>query len=129
MSLLRKSLMVQFILFIVFFFMGGNVILTSLMGDKLPWLSYLILGFLVVGIVIAFFIYRQKDTRIVKITANEVNWLKYLLYGYFLVYIFNMFATSFVPNATQILAIITGSLLMIIALIGIIIQLRILRIK
>ncbi|MBN2268159.1 MAG: hypothetical protein V3569_01585 [Acholeplasmataceae bacterium] len=129
MSLLRKSLMVQFILFIVFFFMGGNVILSVYLRDQMPWLSYLILGLLVLGIVLGFLVYRSKDTRIVKITADEVNWLKYLLYGYFLVYIINMFASSFAPNSQLLVAVITGILLMVIAGIGIIIQIRILRIK
>lgn len=129
MSLLRKSLMVQFILFIVFFFMGGNVVLSVYLGDKLPWLSYMILALLGIGVALGFFIYRSKDTRIVKITANEINWLKYLLYGYFMVYIINMFAASFAPDARLLISVVTGLLLMIIAGVGIIIQLRILRIK
>ena len=129
MSLPRKSLMVQFILFIVFFFMGGNVILSAYLGDQLPWLSYVILALLVIGIAIGFIVYRSKDTRIVKITEKEVLWLKYLLYGYFMVYIVNMFASSFAPESMMIIGIITGIILMLVAGVGIIIQLRILRIK
>lgn len=129
MSLLRKSLMVQFILFIVFFFMGANVILTLYLGQTMPWLSYVVLGLLVLGMIIGFVIYRGKDTRIVKITANEINWLKYLLYGYFMVYILNMFASSLAPNFRLITGVIAGILMMIIAAIGIVIQIRILRIK
>lgn len=127
MTLPRKSLMVQFILFIVFFFMGANTIGNLFLGAKYPWLTFVVLGILVIGTGIGFLYYRKDDKRMVVITEKEVNLLKYLLYGYFLVYIINMFAASFAPDFRLVIGVITGIVLMMIAGFGIIIQIRILK--
>ncbi len=129
MNLPRKSLMVQFILFIVFFFMGANIIGNLFLAEKYPWITYIVLALLVIGTIIGFLNYRKNDPRMVVITEVEVNLLKYLLYGYFITYIINMFASSFVPSARVPIGVITGIILMIIAGFGIIIQIRILRTK
>lgn len=129
MKMLRKHLMVQFILFIVFFMMGANIIVGQLLGEQMPWLTYVILGLLFAGVILGFFVYRGKDTSFVTITEKEVAWLKYALYTYFIVYIVNMLASSIVPSARLIVGVVAGALLMVIAAVGIVIQIRIIRIK
>ena len=126
----RKSFIVQMILFVIFFLMGGNIILTHFLGDVLPWLNWVILGLLIVLGVYGFTLYRKKDDRIVIVTAKEIGLLKYLLYGYFGVYLANMLLASSIPSEFfSIFTILIGIILMGIALYGIYLHHRILKVE
>jgi MFS family permease len=129
MNLERKNLVVQLILFCVFFLMGANILLGVFLSDKIPWFSYVMLILLVIGVVFGFMYYRKKDDRTVVVTEKELNILKYLLYGYFLVYIAQMFLPSLFKDNVDLISIISSILLMLIALVGVIIQVKILQVK
>lgn len=129
MNLERKNLVVQLILFCVFFLMGANILLGVFLSDKISWFSYVMLILLVIGVVFGFMYYRKKDDRTVVVTEKELNILKYLLYGYFLVYIAQMFLPSLFKDNVDLISIISSILLMLIALVGVIIQVKILQVK
>ncbi|MDI6453582.1 hypothetical protein [Peloplasma aerotolerans] len=129
MKVYRKSLFIQFLLFIVFFLMGGNVILTHYFRESLPWLPYVLLGILVFFGVVGFILYRKEDPRISIITEQEVKTIRYLLYGYFFVYILQMVLSNVAAIDKDLLNIGTGILLMGIALYGAWIQYKVLRVK
>lgn len=124
----RKSFVVQMILFVIFFIMGGNIILTHYFGDVLPWLNMVVLGFLILLGVYAFTLYRKKDQRIVIVTPKEIALLKYLLYGYFGVYLANMLLGTVIPIPLfPLFTVVIGVTLMLIALYGVYLHYRILK--
>lgn len=132
MNVYRKSLVVQVMLFGIFFLIGGNVILNYYLGASLPWLSYVIIALLVTVGVVGFIIYRRPDTRVSVVTPKEMSLLRYLLYGYFFIYIVQMILSGVQvvrDNYLDLLNIATGSILMIVALYGGYILFRILKIK
>jgi hypothetical protein len=129
MKVYRKSLMIQFLLFIVFFIMGVNKLVVTFFAASSTWLGYVLLGILVVFAVTGFYLYRKNDQRISVITPQEVQTIRYLLYGYFFVYLIDMILPSFVDLDQKVQGIIFGVLLMGIALYGAFIQLKILKAK
>jgi hypothetical protein len=129
MKVYRKSLMIQFLLFIVFFIMGVNKLVVTFFAASSTWLGYVLLGILVVFAVTGFYLYRKNDQRISVITPQEVQKIRYLLYGYFFVYLIDMILPSFVDLDQKVQGIIFGVLLMGIALYGAFIQLKILKAK
>lgn len=132
MNVYRKSLVVQLMLFGVFFLIGANVILTHYLSETLPWLTYVIISLLVLGGVLGFIIYRRPDTRISVVTPKEMSMLRYLLYGYFFFYILQMILSSvqvIKDNYLDLLNVGTGSILMLIALYGGYTLYKILKIK
>ncbi|MBE0700470.1 MAG: hypothetical protein IH571_02175 [Acholeplasmataceae bacterium] len=129
MQVYRKSLMVQMLLFVAFLMMGANVLITYFLAVQYPWIIYVLLGVLIAIAVIGFLIYKKQDQSTVVITEKEVKTIKYLLYGYFVIYILNMIlSTQATLNQTAIVVIIS-SVLMLIAVAGLYIQLKILRVK
>ncbi|MBU1093390.1 MAG: hypothetical protein KKH01_02895 [Firmicutes bacterium] len=132
MNVYRKSLVVQLMLFGVFFLIGANVILTHYLSETMPWLTYVIISLLVVGGVLGFIIYKRPDTRISVVTPKEMSMLRYLLYGYFFFYILQMILSSvqvIKDSYLDLLNIATGSILMLIALYGGFTLYKILKIK
>ncbi len=129
MNVYRKSLMIQFLLFSVFFVMGGYVIVEYYLSQTYPWLGYALLAFLVVFGVYGFMLYRKEDQRVSVITQKELKTLKYLLYGYFFVYILEVFLSNNAKINQELLAIGVGVVLMGIAVVGGLIQYRILKEK
>lgn len=132
MNVYRKSLIVQIMLFGIFVLIGGNVILNHFLGATLPWLSYVIIALLVVSGVLGFIIYRRPDTRVSVVTPKEMSVLRYLLYGYFFIYILQMILSGVQvvkANYLDLLNVATGSILMLVALYGIYVLFRILKIK
>lgn len=132
MNVYRKSLVVQVMLFGIFFLIGGNVILNYYLGASMPWLSYVIIALLVTVGVLGFIIYRKPDTRVSVVTPKEMSLLRYLLYGYFFIYIVQMILSGVQvvqENYLTLLNLVTGSILMIIALYGGYVLYKILKIK
>lgn len=129
MNVHRKSLMVQIILFIVFFIIGANIIVNYYLGESVPWIGYVVIALLVGFGVLGFRIYRKPDTRIAVVTQKEMNVIRYLLYGYFGVYILHFILSAMDTINLEIFSIAIGSTLMVIALIGIYLQYRIIKIK
>ena len=129
MNVYRKSLMIQFLLFIVFFVMGAFVILEHFLSESLPWIGIALLVFLVMFGIYGFMLYKKEDQRVSVITQNELKTLKYLLYAYFAVYILEVFLSNSESIDQELLAIGIGVVLMGIALVGGFIQYRILRVK
>lgn len=130
MNVYRKSLMVQLLLFIVFFIMGGYTILEFYFRATYPWIGYILLGFLVLVGFLGFYLYKRQDQSICIITEKEMMTMRYLLYGYFLVYVLEMILPSIIKTINQeVLAITSGALLMVIAIIGTVLQVKILKIK
>lgn len=126
----RKSFVVQMILFVIFFLMGGNIILTHYFGDVLPWLNMVILVLLVTLGVYGFTLYRKKDDRIVIVTPKEIQLLKYLLYGYFGVYLANILLGTVIPIPLfPLFTVVVGITLMLIALYGLYVHYRILKVE
>lgn len=129
MNVLRKSLVVQTLVFVLFFFMGIYIILEYYLQDQFDWIGFVLLGLFVVFGVIGFLLYRKKDNRISVITEKELKTIKYLVYGYFGIYILEILLSGVENLNKELLAIVTGVLLMIIAATGFFIQYRILKIK
>ncbi|MFH0766932.1 MAG: hypothetical protein ABH890_06905 [Bacillota bacterium] len=129
MNVYRKSLVIQFMLFIVFFIIGANVIINHYLKAAMPWIGYVVISMLVIFGVVGFIIYRKPDTRVSVVTQKEMMLIRYLLYGYFFVYILQMILSSIEGVDLTILNISIGSVLMLIALYGAFLQYRILKIK
>lgn len=129
MKVYRKSLVIQLLLFVVFFLMGAYVIVEHFLAAENQWLGFVLLGLLVAFGIIGFYLYKKGDQRVSVITEKEMKVLKYLLYGYFGVYILEIFLGTVESINKDVVAIVTGSILMLIALYGIFIQYRILKVK
>lgn len=130
MQVYRKSILIQLILFIAFLIMGANLIVSFYMIETWPWLNFVLLFLLVAFGIIGFMLYRKGDERTVIITKREISLIRYLLYGYFGIYILNIIlegATAFGSEAW--FHIVSGILCMLVALVGVAIQSRILRLK
>jgi len=129
MNVYRKSLMIQFLLFIVFFIMGANVIVNHYFRESLPWLGYVLLGLLVAFGVVGFMLYKKQDNRVSVITQKELNLIRYLLYSYFFFYILQMVLSSVESIDKMLLNVSIGIILMGLALFGVWVQYKILRVK
>ncbi len=129
MNVYRKSLMVQFLLFIVFFIMGANVIINHYFRESLPWLGYVLLGLLVAFGVIGYMLYKKQDNRVCVITQKELNLIRYLLYSYFFFYILQMVLSSVEAIDKMLLNVSIGIILMGLAAFGAWVQYKVLRVK
>ncbi len=129
MNVYRKSLVVQLILFFVFFIIGANIIITHFFGQSAPWIGYIIIVLLVGLGVVGYMIYRRSDDRVAVVTKQEMNLIKYLLYGYFGVYVLQLILSTMSWIDQMILAIVSGVILMMIALGGMVIHYGIIKIK
>lgn len=129
MNVYRKSLMIQFLLFTVFFVMGAFVILEHFLSESLPWIGIALLVFLIVFGIYGFMLYKKEDQRVSVITQKELKTLKYLLYGYFAVYVLEVFLSNSDSIDKDLLSIGIGIVLMGIACVGGFIQYRILKVK
>jgi len=129
MNVYRKSLLVQFLLFIVFFIMGANVIINHYFRESLPWLGYVLLGLLVAFGVIGYMLYKKQDNRVCVITQKELNLIRYLLYSYFFFYILQMVLSSVESIDKMLLNVSIGIILMGLATFGAWVQYKVLRVK
>jgi len=129
MQIYRKGLIVQLLLFIVFFIMGLNVVIGYFFGEEAPWLSFFVMGILILFGVGGFIYYRSNDQRVHIITQKELNLIKYLLYIFFFVYLVYIFLQGAAWMDQQFLSITTSIALMGIASYGIFTLLKILEIK
>ena len=129
MNVYRKSLIVQMLLFLVFFVMGGYIILEYYLLDQFKWIGFVLLGVLAGAAVLGFLIYRKPDQSVAVITELELKRIKYLLYAYFGIYILEIYLSSIESLNQAVVAIATGIVLMAIASTGLWIQYRIIRHK
>jgi len=129
MNVYRKSLVIQLLLFIVFFIMGANLIVGAYLGTTMGWINFVLLGVLIAFAVFGFVLYKKEDPRIVVMTPKEMNLIRYLLYGYFFVYIVHMILPSLITVDPKMLSLVVGIILMGIATYGITMQLRLLKQK
>ena len=129
MKVYRKSLIIQLMLFMVFFIMGAYVIAEFYLLSSHRWLGFVLLGVLLGFGIFGFYFYKKGNQDVSVITEKEMKTIKYLLYGYFGVYILEIFLSSVKSINQEFLAIATGIILMAIAIYGIFIQYRILKIK
>jgi hypothetical protein len=129
MNTYRKSLVIQLLMFIVFFVMGANVIINFYVTEIFPAYNYIILGVLVLFGIFGYLLYKRSSNEIAVITPKEFKTLKRLLYTYLFVYIGEMLASGLESLPKDIVAIVFGSLLCIIASVGIFIQYKILEKK
>jgi hypothetical protein len=129
MKVYRKSLMIQFLLFIVFFIMGVNKLIITFFAPSASWLGYVLLGVLVAFAITGFFLYKKDDQRVSVITPKEVQTIRYLLYGYFFVYLIDMILPNVITIDPKIQGVVFGALLMGIALYGAFIQFKILKVE
>ncbi len=132
MKVYRKSLVVQLLLFIMFFAMGAYTLGIHYLGKAHPWIVYVIFGLLVALGIVGFIIYKSSDNTVVAITEKELKTIRYLIYGYFAVYLLQMIISSRFDgkvDTLEIIALVSGVLLMTIAIIGVFLQYRVLRLK
>ncbi|AUD62620.1 hypothetical protein BK010_03095 [Tenericutes bacterium MO-XQ] len=122
MNIYRKSLVIQLIMFIVFFIMGANVIVQHYVSSTFPAYNFIILGVLVLFGVLGFFLYKNSSDQILPITEKMMKIIKGILYVYLFVYILEMILSNMEQLPTDIVKIIFGSILMILAISGIYIQ-------
>ncbi len=122
MNIYRKSLVIQLIMFIVFFIMGANVIVQHYVSSTFPAYNFIILGVLVLFGVLGFFLYKNSSDQILPITEKMMKIIKGILYAYLFVYILEMILSNMEQLPTDIVKIIFGSILMILAISGIYIQ-------
>lgn len=126
MNIYRKSLVIQLIMFIVFFIMGANIIIQHYVSDTFPAYNFIILGVLVLFGVFGFLLYKNSSDQILPITEQIMKTLKGILYAYLFVYILEMILSNMEQLPTDIVKIGFGSILMILAIAGIYIQTRLL---
>lgn len=132
MKVYRKSLVIQLLLFTMFFAMGAYTLGIHYLGEAYPWIVYVIFGLLIVLAIVGFIIYRSSDNTVVVITEKELRTVRYLIYGYFAVYLLQMIISSRFDgkvDTLEIIALVSGVLLMTIAIIGVFLQYRVLRLK
>jgi len=129
MNIYRKSLVIQSLLFIVFFIMGLNLFITPFLPENSRWVGYVLLGVLVSFAVLGFYIYKRPDTSISTITPKEVSLIRYLLYGYFFVYIAHMLLSSTNYIEKSALDMGAGVILMGVAVYGLYVQYKIIKVK
>ena len=129
MNVYRKSLIVQLLMFIVFLIMVVNIIVQFYVEETFSFYNYLVLGILVLFGIGGYIIYKKSSLEIQVITPKELKTLKTLLYAYLFVYIAEMLLSGLEQVPTEIIKIVFGSLLIIIALGGIFIQYKLLRHK
>ena len=129
MKVYRKSLIIQLMLFMVFFIMGAYVIAEYYLLSSNRWLGYVLLGVLLSFGIFGFYFYKKGNQDVSVITEKEMKTIKYLLYGYFGVYILEIFLSTVNSINQEMLAIAVGVILMAIAVYGIFIQYRILKVK
>ena len=122
MNIYRKSLVIQLIMFIVFFIMGANVIVQHYVSSTFPAYNFIILGVLVLFGVLGFFLYKNSSDQILPITEKMMKIIKGILYAYLFVYILEMILSNMEQLPTDIVKIIFGSILMVLAISGIYIQ-------
>ncbi len=128
MNVFRKTLIVQLLLFIVFIVMGGYTIFEYYYRQDYPWIGYILLGFLLAVAIIGFYLFRKEDKSVCVITEKEVLMIRYLLYAYFFIYVLKMILPSLIKTINQeIVTLIAGGLLIIIAVWGTLIQVDILK--
>ena len=128
MNVFRKTLIVQLLLFIVFIVMGGYTIFEYYYRQDYPWIGYILLGFLLAVAIIGFYLFRKEDKSVCVITEKEVLMIRYLLYAYFFIYVLKMILPSLIKTINQeIVTLIAGGLLIIIAVWGTLIQVGILK--
>jgi hypothetical protein len=125
MQIYKKGLRVQILLFGIFVFMGLNIILNYYLLEDYPWISFLGFPLLIAAFVFGIIMYRSKDQSVSIITPKEVKTIKYLMYGYFLIYLVRLVIASNETMNQEIVSLISGIALMVIALIGIYIQIKI----
>ena len=127
MNIYRKSLVIQLIMFIVFFIMGANIIIQHYVSESFPAYNFIILGVLVLFGIFGFLLYKKSSDQILPITEQVMKTLKGILYAYLFVYILEMILSNMEQLPTDIIKIGFGSVLMILAIIGIYIQTRLLQ--
>ena len=127
MNIYRKSLIIQLIMFIVFFIMGANIIIQYYVSSTFPAYNFIILGVLVLFGIFGFLLYKNSSDQILPITEQVMKTLKGILYAYLFVYILEMILSNMEQLPTDIIKIVFGSILMILAIIGIYIQTRLLQ--
>jgi len=127
MNIYRKSLVIQLIMFIVFFVMGANIIIQHYVSESFPAYNFIILGVLVLFGVFGFLLYKNSSDQILPITEQVMKTLKGILYAYLFVYILEMILSNMEQLPTDIIKIGFGSVLMILAIVGIYIQTRLLQ--
>lgn len=129
MNVYRKSLVIQLLLFVMFYIMGVYVIADVYLSDTYEWIVYVVFGSLVVLGIAGVFIYRRKDTTVAAITKNELELIRYLIYGYFAVYVLQLILSGVIENTSrwfEIVIVGSGFLLMMIATVGGVLQYKIL---
>ena len=129
MNTYRKSLVIQLLMFIVFFVMGASVILQYYVAETFSAYSYIVLGVLVGFGVLGFIIYKKSSDEIAVITPKEFKTLKTLLYIYLFIYVGEMLLSGMESMPQDLVAIILGSALCIVASVGVFIQYNILKQK
>lgn len=127
MNIYRKSLVIQLIMFIVFFIMGANIIIQHYVSESFPAYNFIILGVLVLFGIFGFLLYKKSSDQILPITEQVMKTLKGILYAYLFVYILEMILSNMEQLPTDVIKIGFGSVLMILAIIGIYIQTRLLQ--
>jgi len=129
MNVYRKSLVIQLLLFVMFYIMGVYVIADVYLSDTYEWIVYVVFGSLVVLGIAGVFIYRRKDTTVAAITKNELELIRYLIYGYFAVYVLQLILSGVIEDTSrwfEIVIVGSGFLLMMIATVGGVLQYKIL---
>lgn len=125
MKVLRKGIQIQILLFIVFFLMGASQIITHFIPEQLTIVNIVTIGVVVIFSVLGFKIYKNPDMTVIVITPKEEKTIKYLTYGYFIVYVIRMVLASSQVVDALVLNVVSGIILMGIAVIGMIFQYRI----
>ncbi len=119
MNVYRKSLVIQIILFVVFFLMGLNLIVQYYVAPSFSAYHIVVLAVLITAGLIGFLIYKKMTDDIVPITEKHMKWIRGLLYGYLVVYVVELVVSGLPSLPTEALKIVFSSVLMIIALVGI----------
>ncbi len=122
MNMYRKSLVIQLVMFIVFFIMGANIIVQHYVAESFPAYNIIILVLLVLFIVFGFLLYKRSSDQILPITEKVMKTIKTVLYVYLFVYVVQLVLSNMDQLPIDVVKIASGSILMVLAIVGIYIQ-------
>ena len=122
MNVYLKHFRMQRFLFLGFFFLGMFVLSKGVVPKETTWVNYVALGILVAITVVTIIFYKKAKDAIIFIKQSYFKTIKMILYGYFIVYVIQMILTTKPTTYQNLVSILAGTFLMLIALGGVIYQ-------
>ena len=129
MNIYRKNILIQLLMFIVFFIMGLNTILQHYLLDTFSAYTFIVLGVLILFGIFGYLLYKRSDDRILVISQKQLKMIRTILYIYLFTYIAEMVLSGIDNISVDIVKLIFGIALMMISCVGIYLNIKLLKTK